>query len=88
MALCLASSLLERGGFDAADQMQRYRNWYEHGYMSSTGTCFDIGTTVRRALERYKVSANPFSGVASPKSGGQRLLDAACSYPDVLLFGI
>ncbi len=74
MALCLASSLLERGGFDAADQMQRYRNWYEHGYMSSTGTCFDIGTTVRQALERYKTSADPFSGVADPKSAGNGCL--------------
>jgi ADP-ribosyl-[dinitrogen reductase] hydrolase len=74
MALCLANSLLERGGFDAADQMQRYCNWYEHGYMSSTGTCFDIGTTVRRALERYKASADPFSGIADPKSAGNGCL--------------
>ena len=28
MALCLATSLLERGGFDAADQMQRYLRWW------------------------------------------------------------
>ncbi|MBB3833380.1 ADP-ribosylglycohydrolase [Xanthomonas arboricola] len=53
MALCLAHSLLHRQGFDAADQMNRYCNWYQHGYLSSTGTCFDIGATVRQALERY-----------------------------------
>lgn len=50
MALCLAHSLLYRQGFDAADQMNRYCNWYQHGYLSSTGTCFDIGGTVRQAL--------------------------------------
>lgn len=50
MALCLAHSLLHRQGFDAADQMNRYCNWYRHGYLSSTGACFDIGATVRQAL--------------------------------------
>jgi ADP-ribosyl-[dinitrogen reductase] hydrolase len=50
MALCLAESLLVHGGFDAQDQMARYLNWWKGGYLSSTGTCFDIGTTVRSAL--------------------------------------
>ena len=49
MALCLAHSLLYRDGFDAADQMNRYCNWYRHGYLSSTGICFDIGSTTRLA---------------------------------------
>src|SRR3990172_289875 len=35
MALCLASSLVERAGFDAADQMTRYVRWLEEGYWSS-----------------------------------------------------
>jgi ADP-ribosyl-[dinitrogen reductase] hydrolase len=46
MALCLAESLLARSGFDARDQMGRYLNWWKWGYLSSTGTCFDIGGTV------------------------------------------
>lgn len=74
MALCLGASLLECGKFDAADQMQRYCNWYDHGYMSSTGTCFDIGITVRQALERYKTSGDPFSGIADPMSAGNGCL--------------
>lgn len=37
MALCLGQSLLAQGGFDAADQMQRYVTWMQHGYMSSMG---------------------------------------------------
>ena len=40
MALCLAESLVEKTGFDALDQMNRYLNWYENGYLSSTGRCF------------------------------------------------
>jgi ADP-ribosylglycohydrolase len=52
MALCLAESLVERQGFDPIDQLDRYLKWYREGYLSSTGKCFDIGNTVREALER------------------------------------
>jgi ADP-ribosyl-[dinitrogen reductase] hydrolase len=31
MALSLASSLVEKRGFDATDQMQRYVKWHEEG---------------------------------------------------------
>jgi hypothetical protein len=37
MALCLAESLLEMDGFDAADQVRRYRRWQHDGHLSSTG---------------------------------------------------
>jgi hypothetical protein len=50
MALCLAESRVERGGFDPADQMRRYLRWYREGYLSSTGVCFDVGNTVRAVL--------------------------------------
>jgi len=69
MALCLAHSLLELG-FDAEDQMQRYNNWRLHGYMSSNGRCFDIGTTVSEALSQYISTGDPFSGPTSPFSAG------------------
>jgi ADP-ribosyl-[dinitrogen reductase] hydrolase len=52
MALRLAESLIERGGFDARDQMERYVRWYREGHLSSTGRCFDIGNATRAALER------------------------------------
>ncbi|MEA9842954.1 ADP-ribosylglycohydrolase family protein [Xanthomonas campestris] len=70
MALCLAHSLLYRQGFDAADQMNRYCNWYQHGYLSSTGTCFDIGGTVRQALEGYLDGGPAFSGSDDPRAAG------------------
>src|SRR5512145_652490 len=62
MALCLATSLVRAGGFDATDQMNRYCNWYKEGYLSSTGHCFDIGNTVRQALHRYIETGDPFGG--------------------------
>ena len=68
MALCLAVSLLEKGAFDPADQMTRYRNWMERGYLSSTGSCFDIGMTVRAALGRFQTGGDPYCGSTDPRS--------------------
>ncbi|MBL4761351.1 MAG: ADP-ribosylglycohydrolase family protein [Gammaproteobacteria bacterium] len=70
MALCLAHSLVYKQGFDAIDQMNRYCNWWQWGYMSSTGDCFDIGATVVRALSSYLETKNPFSGSYHPDSAG------------------
>ncbi|CAF1289919.1 unnamed protein product [Rotaria sordida] len=53
MALCLASSLITQKGFNPYDQMVRYKWWYKHGYLSSTGYCFDIGNATRDALEEF-----------------------------------
>jgi len=70
MALCLAESLIEKREFDAQDQIDRYCRWYEEGYLSSNGTCFDIGNTVRDALETYRRTGNPFSGSESADTAG------------------
>lgn len=70
MALCLAESLIECNDFNAKDQMDRYLNWYKHGHLSSTGTCFDIGNTTRTALEKYKRTGEPFAGSHDPYSAG------------------
>lgn len=70
MALCLAESLVERKGFDPADQMARYVRWWREGYMSSNGSCFDIGNTVRSALRRFTQTADPYSGSTDPNSAG------------------
>jgi len=70
MALCLAESLVERKSFDPEDQMRRYLRWYREGYLSSTGTCFDIGGTVGAALRRFVVVQNPFAGKTEPHYGG------------------
>lgn len=73
MALCLAESLLTKG-FDAHDQMTRYLNWWQWGYLSSTGQCFDIGMTVGSALREFQVSGNPFSGSPDSRAAGNGAL--------------
>lgn len=74
MALCLAESLLTKNGFDAADQMGRYLNWWHWGYLSSTGECFDIGMTVKEALQRFEATQEPFAGSTEPSTAGNGAL--------------
>jgi len=70
MALCLAASLVERGEFDPHDQLQRYFRWLREGYMSSTGACFDIGSTVRTSMALYEQTGDPYSGLTHTHSAG------------------
>ncbi|CAF2065061.1 unnamed protein product [Rotaria magnacalcarata] len=53
MALCLAASLIVKGCSDCYDQFERYKRWFKDGYMSSTGTCFDIGKSTRQAIIEF-----------------------------------
>jgi ADP-ribosyl-[dinitrogen reductase] hydrolase len=84
MALCLAESLVRKDEFDPADQMRRYTNWYYVGYMSSTGTCFDIGGATRGALHRFEATGDPYSGSVDPMNAGNgsimRLAPVAMAY--------
>jgi len=59
MALCLAESLVERGGHDPVDQMRRYLRWWREGYFSPTGRCFDIGGTTSAQLDRFARTGEP-----------------------------
>jgi len=70
MAICLAESLIEAGGFNAHDQMQRYRRWYEEGYGSSTGFCFDIDVSTHEAIVEFKRSDDPWAGPTHELAGG------------------
>lgn len=70
MALCLAESMIECRGFNPRDQMERYVRWWREGYLSSTGTCFDIGNTTRTALATFMKTGNPFSGPVDSYSAG------------------
>jgi ADP-ribosylglycohydrolase len=74
MALCLATSLVERQAFDPVDQMQRYVRWRREGYLSSNGRCFDIGHTVRAALERFEEAGDPWCGSTNPQTAGNASL--------------
>ena len=70
MALCLAESLIDCGGVDFKDQMERYLRWWKEGYLSSTGTCFDIGNTVSKALSHFQRTGKVFAGSTNPNTAG------------------
>ncbi|CAF1186704.1 unnamed protein product [Adineta ricciae] len=61
MALCLAISLVARHDFVMYDQLVRYKWWFQHGYMSSTGSCFDIGTATKQAILEFEQRQKEFA---------------------------
>lgn len=70
MEQCPPTKVVERNDFDARDRMERYCRWAETGYLSSTGTCFDIGNTVASALRRFRQTGEPFAGSSDLWSAG------------------
>jgi ADP-ribosyl-[dinitrogen reductase] hydrolase len=74
MALALANSLLAQPSFDPIDLMDRFVAWRRTGEYSCTGECFDIGTTVRAALDRYRRDGNPIAGATDEWSAGNGAL--------------
>ena len=70
MALCLAQMLRSANGWDAEDAMKRFVNWRDFGYLSSTGTCFDIGNQTSDALDRFLRTGNPYAGPTDEAQSG------------------
>lgn len=66
MVLCLAESLIECQGFDAKDQVERYKLWQRDGYLSSTGQCLGITASTARALVMAQWRRQAFSGSHDP----------------------
>jgi ADP-ribosyl-[dinitrogen reductase] hydrolase len=84
MALCLAESLLEREGFDARDQVERYRRWQREGYLSATDQCLGITASTARALAMAQWRRQAFSGTHDPESQGAETLSRVT--PAVMYF--
>ncbi len=84
MALALAASLHEARGLDEADLMTRFVAWHRLGDYSCTGTCVDVGLTVREALARFERTGNAIAGSTAPMSAGNgslmRLAPVAIRY--------
>jgi ADP-ribosylglycohydrolase len=68
MTLCLAESLLEHQGFDARDQVARYRRWQQQGHLSATGQCVGITAGTARAIALAHWRRQPFSGTHDPQA--------------------
>jgi len=70
MSLCIASSLIECNGFDAAHQMKQYSRWIDDGYLSCTGKAVGIGQTILKAMIRYHKTQDPIQGDTNPRRSG------------------
>jgi len=70
MALSLADSLIARGGLDLGDLMNRFVRWWRDGENSATGSCFDIGITTAKALQRFERTGDPRAGSPDPSAAG------------------
>lgn len=70
MALCLAQSLIDKKGFNAKDQLEKYLKWMDKGYMSSNGKCEGMGKTTREALNNYRVLGHVETKVYDPLVAG------------------
>lgn len=67
LALCLAESLIETGGCDARDQIERYLAWQRDGHLSSDGRPGQATADVARALATYQWRRLPMAGSHDPK---------------------
>jgi len=54
MALCMADSLIECGGYDSYDMMDKYVDWVTYGYRSYFDYGYDIGTQTIRSINLYR----------------------------------
>lgn len=71
MALCLGQSLLDCNGFNAKDQMQKYADWKENGYMGCNNTCIGIGKTTACSIDDWlHFGAGPLDGPTNPNLAG------------------
>jgi ADP-ribosylglycohydrolase len=88
MSLCLAQSLIECKGFDPIDQLNKYLQWIDTGYMSCTGKMIGLGKTVMRSLIRYRRTGQPYTDIKHEKFSGNgslmRLAPICMYYSDNL----
>jgi len=77
LALCLAESLIEYPHLNKNDLLDRFTNWYKHGYNSSTGKCFDIGLTTCNALEEYAYSGSVYNNDEDYAAGNGSIMRLA-----------
>jgi ADP-ribosyl-[dinitrogen reductase] hydrolase len=84
LALSLGDSLLDKGGNDARDQIERYLRWQREGHRTATGHASDAFATpdVAKALATYLWRRQPMAGAHDPRDTSAtslpRVVAAAC----------
>jgi ADP-ribosyl-[dinitrogen reductase] hydrolase len=69
LTLATAASYIERGFFDPANVVHRFKAWRRHGTYGTRKECFDIGGTTDRAIT-YMTPKHPYAGEAGMYASG------------------
>jgi len=77
LALCVADSVVERGGLDARDQMQRFLRWQSEGYLAASPGPQQPSADVARALASYRWRGQPMAGSHDPSDRSTASLSRA-----------
>ncbi len=59
MVLASLDSIIQSGGLDYNDMMDRFRDWKINGKYTPHGRVFDIGITCSQAIAQYRPGADP-----------------------------
>lgn len=73
-ALCIAESLLECDGSDPRDQVQRFTDWQQEGYLSATDDCVGITANTAKALAGAQWRRQVYPGSHDPRHLDPELL--------------
>jgi ADP-ribosyl-[dinitrogen reductase] hydrolase len=77
MAVCLAESLLARGGVAERDLLERFLRWYRTGENSCTGAAIGISRKTRAALERFERSGRADAAAELENAGNGAIMRLA-----------
>jgi len=77
MAICLAESLLARGGVDERDLLERSLRWYRTGENSCTGAAAGISRKTRAALEGFERSGRVDAAAELENAGNGAIMRLA-----------
>jgi ADP-ribosyl-[dinitrogen reductase] hydrolase len=77
MAICLAESLLARGGVDERDLLERFLRWHRTGENSCTGAAVGISRKTRAALEGFERSGGVNAAAELENAGNGAIMRLA-----------
>lgn len=59
-ALCVLSSLLEKGAVDPHDMLDKFCRWFRDGYLAVDRNVFDVGLQTRQSIGKFLSGRNVF----------------------------
>ena len=76
LTLALMDSIVEKGGIDYTDIMDRFTGWLMYGDYTATGEVFDVGNTTSRAIMNYGRGTDPLEcgGISEYENGNGSLM--------------